>query len=142
MPGVGPRTVRALAQVAEVVHGAPYRFTDPARFSIAHGGKDRHPYPVPLKVYDRTIAVMKAAVAKARLGETEELAAIRRLDEQARRLERHARGLLSKDAPLSTGSSVEALFAEERAHSHAYGGMSVFGPEPAPDPKLAQGGDG
>ena len=142
VPGVGPRTVRALAQVAEVVHGAPYRFTDPARFSIAHGGKDRHPYPVPLKVYDRTIAVMKAAVAKARLGEAEELAAIRRLDEQARRLERHARGLLSKDAPLSTGSAVEALIAEERAHSHAYGGMSVFGPEPAPDPKLAQGGDG
>ena len=64
MPGVGPRTVRALAQVAEVVHGAPYRFTDPARFSIAHGGKDRHPYPVPLKVYDRTIAVMKAAVPR------------------------------------------------------------------------------
>jgi hypothetical protein len=142
VPGVGPRTVRALAQVAEVVHGAPYRFTDPARFSIAHGGKDRHPYPVPLKVYDRTIAVMKAAVAKARLGEAEELAAIRRLDEQARRLERHARGLLSKDAPLSTGSAVEALIAEERAHSHTYGGMSVFGPEPAPDPKLAQGGDG
>ena len=64
VPGVGPRTVRALAQVAEVVHGAPYRFTDPARFSIAHGGKDRHPYPVPLKVYDRTIAVMKAAVTR------------------------------------------------------------------------------
>ena len=55
VPGVGARTVRALAQVAEIVHGAPYRFSDPARFSIAHGGKDRHPHPVPLKVYDRTI---------------------------------------------------------------------------------------
>jgi hypothetical protein len=133
VPGGGRRTVRALAQVAEVVHGAPYRFSDPARFSIAHGGKDRHPYPVPLKVYDRTIAVMKAAVAKARLGEAEELAAIRRLDEQARRLEREARG-----------PSVEALFAEERARSHEYGGMSVFGLEPAPkpEPKLARGGDG
>ena len=122
VPGVGPRTVRALAQVAEVVHGAPYRFSDPARFSLAHGGKDRHPYPVPLKVYDRTIAVMKAAVTKARLGEAEELAAIRRLDAEARRLERDARG-----------PSVEALIAEERARSHEYGGMSVFGPEPAPD---------
>ena len=132
VPGVGPRTVRALAQVAEVVHGAPYRFTDPARFSLAHGGKDRHPYPVPLKVYDRTIAVMKAAVTKAKLGETEELAAIRRLDAEARRLERQARGLLSEDAPLSKGSAVEALIAEERARSHEYGGMSVFGPEPAP----------
>ena len=56
VPGVGARTVRALAMVAEVVHGAPYRFTDPARFSFAHGGKDRHPFPVPLKVYDETIA--------------------------------------------------------------------------------------
>src|SRR5690348_323039 len=49
-PGVGARTVRSLAMVAEVVHGAPYRFADPARFSLAHGGKDRHPYPVPLRV--------------------------------------------------------------------------------------------
>src|SRR5208337_1975273 len=80
VPGVGARTVRALAQVAEVVHGAPYRFSDPARFSIAHGGKDRHPYPVPLKVYDRTIEVMKGAVRKAKLGQSDELAAIRRLD--------------------------------------------------------------
>ena len=87
VPGVGARTVRALALVAEVVHGAPCRFGDPARFSLAHGGKDRHPFPVPLKVYDQTIAVLKSAVAKAKLGATEELAAIRRLDEQARRLE-------------------------------------------------------
>ncbi len=123
VPGVGARTVRALAQVAEVVHGAPYRFGDPARFSVAHGGKDRHPYPVPLKVYDRTIAVMKAAVVKAKLGQSEELAAIRRLDAEARKLE-----------ALARGPSVEALFAEERARSHALGGMSVFGPEPEPAP--------
>src|SRR5262245_35705603 len=51
-PGVGARTVQSLAMVAEVVHGTPYRFQDPARFSLAHGGKDRHPYPVPIKVYD------------------------------------------------------------------------------------------
>ena len=119
VPGVGARTVRALAQVAEVVHGAPYRFSDPARFSIAHGGKDRHPYPVPLTVYDRTIDVLKTAVQKAKLGQSEELAAIKRLDEQARRLERHA-----------SGPSVEALFVEERARSHEYGGRSVFGVEP------------
>ena len=121
VPGVGARTVRALAQVAEVVHGAPYRFSDPARFSVAHGGKDRHPYPVPLKVYDHTIDVIKRAVRNAKLGHTEELAAIKRLDEQARQLERHA-----------SGPSVDALFAEERARSHEYGGYSVFGPEPAP----------
>ena len=68
VPGVGARTVRALAMVAEVVHGAPYRFSDPARFSLAHGGKDRHPFPVPLKVYDETIRVLKSAVQKAKLG--------------------------------------------------------------------------
>ena len=61
-PGVGARTVESLAMVAEVVHGAPYRFEDPARFSLAHGGKDRHPYPVPIKVYDETIRVLKSAV--------------------------------------------------------------------------------
>jgi hypothetical protein len=65
-PGVGARTVRALAMVAEVVHGAPYRFTDPARFSFAHGGKDRHPFPVPLRVYDETIRVLKSAVRSAK----------------------------------------------------------------------------
>src|SRR3989441_11707956 len=79
-PGVGARTVRALAMVAEVVHGAPYRFTDPARFSFAHGGKDRHPFPVPLKIYDETINVLKSAVLKAKLGRDEELGALKRLE--------------------------------------------------------------
>jgi hypothetical protein len=90
--GVGARTVRSLAMVAEVVHGAPYRFADPARFSLAHGGKDRHPYPVPLKVYDETIRVMKSAVQKAKLGRDEEMQALKRLDSQARRREDLARG--------------------------------------------------
>ena len=67
-PGLGARTVEALAAVAEVVHGAPCRFTDPARFALAHGGKDGHPFPVPLRVYDQTIAVMRRAVDAARLG--------------------------------------------------------------------------
>jgi len=116
VPGVGQRTVRALALVAEVLHGAPCRFSDPARHSFAHGGKDRHPFPVPTKVYDQTIAVMKSAVAKAKLGRDEELAALRRLDAQARLLERSAKG-----------PSIEALIAEERAASAGYGGRSVFG---------------
>jgi hypothetical protein len=104
--------------VAEVVHGAPCRFSDPARFSLAHGGKDRHPFPVPLKVYDRTIQVMKSAVQKAKLGQSEELAAIRRLDEQALRLESQA-----------SGPAFDAYVAEERSMSHTYGGRSVFGIE-------------
>lgn len=128
VPGVGARTVEALALVAEVVHGAPCRFTDPARFSLAHGGKDRHPYPVPLKVYDETIGVMKSAVARAKLGNDERLDAIRRLDEASRRLERSA-----------SGPSFEAFVARERVRSHGYGGMSVFGPEPAPEGDLFAG---
>ena len=87
-PGVGARTVQALAMVAEVVHGAPCRFTDPARFSLAHGGKDRHPFPVPLKVYDETIRVLKSAVRNAKLGATRSSARCKRLDDQARLLER------------------------------------------------------
>jgi hypothetical protein len=118
VPGVGARTVRALAMVSEVVHGAPYRFADPARFSLAHGGKDRHPFPVPIRVYDETIRVLKSAVQQARLGREDELGAIKRLDEQARRLERHA-----------DGPGVEVLIAEERRASAGYGGRSVFGIE-------------
>ena len=116
VPGVGARTVRALAMVAEVVHGAPYRFTDPARFSFAHGGKDRHPFPVPLRVYDQTIQVLKSAVQSAKLGREEELAALKRLDDQARFVERH-----------TSSPPVEALITEERRLSHSYGGRSVFG---------------
>jgi uncharacterized protein len=120
-PGVGARTLQALAMVAEVMHGTPCRFTDPARFSLAHGGKDRHPFPVPLKVYDETIKVLKSAVQKAKLGRDEELGALRRLDEQARKLERHA-----------NGPSVEKFIAEELGRSHSYSGRSVFGWESPP----------
>jgi hypothetical protein len=120
-PGVGARTVKALAMVAEVVHGTPYRFTDPARFSLAHGGKDRHPYPVPLKVYDETIGVLKSAVQQAKLGRDEELGALKRLDDQSRVLERFA-----------DGPSVQEVIAQERERSHLYGGRSVFGWEPPP----------
>jgi hypothetical protein len=115
-PGVGPRTVQSLAMVAEVLHGAPYRFQDPARFSLAHGGKDRHPYPVPTRVYDETIRVLRYAVQKAKLGREDELAAIRRLDDQARRLERKVEG-----------PSFDAFVADERATSASYGGRCVFG---------------
>jgi hypothetical protein len=115
-PGVGARTVQSLAMVAEVVHGAPYRFRDPARFSLAHGGKDRHPYPVPIKVYDETIRVLKSAVQHAKLGRDEEMQALKRLDDQARRLERTA-----------TGPSFEAYVATERSRSASLGGRSVFG---------------
>lgn len=122
VPGVGARTVKALALVAEVVHGAPCRFSDPARFSIAHGGKDRHPFPVPLKVYDETINVMKSAVLKGKLGREEELQALRRLDDQSRSLERYV-----------TGPDLKEIVADEFRQSSAFGGRSVFGREPPPE---------
>ena len=122
-PSVGARTVRALALVAEVVHGAPCRFSDPARFSLAHGGKDRHPFPVPLRVYDETIRVLRSAVQKAKLGRSEELAALQKLDEESRTMERAAKG-----------PTFEELVAEERAQSRRYGGRNVFGWEPPVEP--------
>jgi uncharacterized protein len=129
-PGVGARTVQALALVAEVVHGAPCRFSDPARFSLAHCGKDRHPFPVPTKVYDETIRVLKSAVTKAKLGQDEQLSALQRLDREARRLER-----------VVDGPPLQKMVGEEFKMSHAYGGRSVFGWEqPLPRAKAARGG--
>jgi len=121
VPGVGARTVQSLAMVAEVIHGAPCRFADPARFSFAHGGKDRHPYPVPTKVYDQTISVLKSAIGAARLGNEERLGAIQRLDREARRLERFVKG-----------PALDEISAKEKRLSHGYGGRSVFGWEPEP----------
>jgi hypothetical protein len=113
-PGIGARTIEALAFVAEVVHGAPSRFKDPARFSLAHGGKDGHPFPVPIKVYDQTIRLLKAALSRAKLGSTESLAAIKRLDTQARSLESRARG-----------QGFGAFIASERAKAPSMGGRTV-----------------
>ena len=126
VPGVGARTVQSLAMVAEVIHGAPCRFADPARFSFAHGGKDRHPYPVPTKVYDKTISVLKSAIGAARLGNEERLGAIQRLDREARRLERFV-----------SGPALQETVAKEQRLSHDYGGRSVFGWEPEPCDSVA-----
>jgi hypothetical protein len=116
VPGVGQRTVEALAMASEVIHGAPYRFSDPARFSLAHGGKDGHPFPVPLRVYDETIRVLKEAVDRAKLGNDDKLGAIARLDDQARLME-------ARDGPTFDDHVVH-----ERAASPLFGGRSVFGP--------------
>jgi uncharacterized protein len=121
-PGVGPRTIASLALVSEVIYGAPSRFTDPARFAFAHGGKDGHPFPVPLKVYDQTLRVLRDAVDRAKLGREDRLSALRNLDQQARLLE----GAVE-------GKPVEQIIAEENEVSEELGGMSVFGPA---QPKL------
>jgi hypothetical protein len=117
-PGVGARTVAALALVAEVIHGAPSRFSDPARFALAHGGKDGHPFPVPLKVYDQTLQVLRQALARARLGNDDRLAALVRLDAQARWLERAA----------AAGPGFNEFVDLERQRSPEYGGRTVCAP--------------
>jgi hypothetical protein len=122
VPGVGARTVEALALVAEVMHGAPSRFRDPARFSYAHGGKDGHPFPVPLAVYDQTLTVLRHAVTQAKLGNEERLEALARLDRESRRLE--------KVASMSP-EEFERLLARENERSASYGGRSVAGPAKA-----------
>jgi hypothetical protein len=119
-PGVGARTVAALAFVAEVVYGAPSRFADPARFSLALGGKDGHPYPVPLRVYDETIRVLRSAVSRAQLGQSDKLHAIRRLDGEARALERFG--------DRREGPAFDDIVAGERARSRGYGGRTVLDP--------------
>ncbi len=79
LEGVGPKTIRSLALIAELIYGAQPSFRDPARFSFAHGGKDGYPYPVDRENYDRSIELLNEAVRRARIGHKERLEALRRL---------------------------------------------------------------
>jgi uncharacterized protein len=114
--GLGPRTLQSLALIAEVVHGAPSRFSDPARFSFAHGGKDGHPFPVPLKTYDESLAVLRRSLDAARLGHAEKLEGFRRLDRLTRSVEAEREPLADFDAAI----------AHERMISPSIGGRTVF----------------
>lgn len=118
LEGVGPRAIQSLALVSEVIHGTPTRFTDPARFSFAHGGKDGHPFPVPTKVYDETITILKTSVEKAKIGDTDKQQAIKNLTTIAQQLEKG----FEPDA-----NAFEKVLAKEHAESYKYGGRTVFG---------------
>lgn len=117
LEGVGPRTLQSLTLVSELIHGTPSRFSDPARFSFAHGGKDGHPFPVPLKVYDETIHVLKTAVEKAKIGLTDKQQAIKSLS------------LLSQAAEknFTPHHSLDKVIEKERTESWKYNGMTVMG---------------
>ena len=117
LEGVGPRTIQSLALVSEVIHGAPSRFEDPARFSFAHGGKDGHPFPVPAKVYDETIEVLRTSVEKAKIGHTDKQKAIKNLTLVAQLMEEN----------FHPDDDVQKLIEKERADSYKYGGRTVFG---------------
>jgi hypothetical protein len=117
---LGPRTLQSLALIAEVVHGASARFQDPARFAFAHGGKDGHPFPVPLKVYDDSLGVLRRALAASRVGHSEKLHGMKRLDALTRAVEE------GRD-PFA---DVDRTIAHERAISSSLGGRTVFDAAP------------
>jgi uncharacterized protein len=131
LEGVGPRTVQSLTLVSEVIHGTPSRFTDPARFSFAHGGKDGHPFPVPLKVYDETINILKGSVEKAKIGNTDKHKAIQQLSLLAQRIEKN----------FEPRPFFEEVIQKERDESHKYGGMTVFGKAQPPKQKKPRASD-
>ena len=116
LENLGPRTLQSLALIAEVVHGAPSRFSDPARFSFALGGKDRHPFPVPLKTYDESLSVLRRALDQAKLGHSDKLDGFRRLDEFTRTIERQC----------EPAADFDAVLAHEHAISPSLDGRSVF----------------
>ncbi len=128
LEGVGPRTMQSLALVSEVIHGTPSRFKDPARFSFAHGGKDGHPFPVPVKVYDETISTLQSAVYKAKIDNSEKQQAIKKLHEIAVRAEKD---FIPQD-------NFEELIEKEREESWKYGGKTVFG-DAKPPRKVSKG---
>jgi hypothetical protein len=117
MEKLGPRTLQSLALVAEVIHGTPTRFRDPARFSFAHGGKDRHPFPVPTKVYDRTVEVLQTSLDKAKVGDKERSEGLARLHKFVMKVEQ----------TLSPEADFDEALAHERRISPAVGGRSLFG---------------
>jgi uncharacterized protein len=117
---LGPRTLQSLALIAEVVHGAPSRFADPARFSFAHGGKDRHPFPVPLKTYDESLNCLRISLDRAKLGDQEKLDGFRRLNHFVRTIE----------TELEPQADFDAVIRHEQAISPSLDGRSVFDRRP------------
>ncbi|HKG97898.1 MAG TPA: DUF763 domain-containing protein [Pyrinomonadaceae bacterium] len=113
---LGPRTLQSLALVAEVVHGAPSRFNDPARFSFAHGGKDGHPHPVPLKTYDESLNFLRSSLDAARVDNTEKLDGFRRLERFVRTVE----------TQLKPQVDLKALIRHENAISSSLNGRTVM----------------
>ncbi len=79
VPGVGPKTIRALALIGELLYGASPSFRDPARYSFAHGGKDGFPYPVDRSTYNQSVTFLESAVKKSKIGERDKLKALRKL---------------------------------------------------------------
>ncbi|TCN58673.1 DUF763 domain-containing protein [Flavobacterium circumlabens] len=125
LKGMGPRALQSLALVSEIIYGTPTRFEDPARFSFAHGGKDGHPFPVPLKIYDETICTLEKAIQRAKIGNSDKVDAIRKLSEISRKAEEG----------FTPNNNFDALLQKERDESHQYGGRTIFGDAKPPKVK-------
>ncbi len=113
-PGLGPRTLQSLTLVSEVIYGTPARFTDPARFSFAHGGKDGHPFPVTTKIYDESIRVLGESIEASKMGYDDKSECLRRLEKTARYVEENC----------SPQADFDAVIAHEREHSKEWGGRT------------------
>ena len=125
LEGLGPRTLQSLVLVSEVIYGTPSRFEDPARFSFAHGGKDGHPFPVPVNVYDEAIQTLDNAIKRAKLGNTDKNEAIKNLSKAAAQLEES----------FTPNDNFDQLIERERNESWKYGGRTVMGKAQPPKPK-------
>ena len=132
LEGVGPRTLQSLTLVSEVIHGTPSRFSDPARFSFAHGGKDGHPFPVPTSVYDETVEVFDKAIRQARLGDKERSDALKNLSKISQEIEKR----------YTPSKYFDDWVQHERDTSYKYGGKTVFGDAKKPVKKEDKGKGG
>lgn len=124
LKGVGPRTMQSLALVSEVIHGGPSRFQDPARFSFAHGGKDGHPFPVPITIYDDSIAVLRKGIEKSKLGQSDKLRTINKLHQI----------VLQAESNFTPQFDIQEIIEQERRDSWKYDGRTVMGKAQKPDP--------
>ena len=125
LEGIGPRTLQSLTLVCEVIHGTPSRFSDPARFSFAHGGKDGHPFPVPTSVYDETIEVFDKAIRQARLGDKDKSEALKNLSNLSQEMEKG----------YTPNNYFDKLVEHEQNTSYKYGGKTVYGDAKKPEEK-------
>lgn len=127
LQGVGPRTMQSLALISEIIHGAPARFQDPARFSFAHGGKDGHPFPVPISIYDDSIQILQKGIEKSKLGNSDKLSTINKLHKIVRQAETN----------FIPKFDVQQVIEEERRDSWKYGGRTVVGKAKKPTPPVS-----
>ncbi|MFZ4929231.1 DUF763 domain-containing protein [Chryseobacterium sp. Mn2064] len=123
LEGVGPRTMQSLALVSEIIHGAPSRFVDPARFSFAHGGKDGHPFPVPTHTYDESIYILRKGIEKSKLGNSDKLNSLNKLHQIVAKAEQD----------FTPDFDIQEIIEEERQNSWQFGGKTVFGDARKPD---------